>query len=130
MNIGVLMGRLVRDPKDYNGVVKITIAVDRGTDANGNKVTDFPSVTVFGKQAANCIKYLRKGRQVTVEYSLQTGSYTDKSGKTVYTQEAVAKRVEFNDDRKEAAAQPRAQEQTQIQAPVDDYEAVDDDVPF
>lgn len=128
MNIVILMGRLVRDPKQYsNGVVKFTLAIDRTPDADGNKKTDFPGVTVFGKQADTCLRYLYKGRQVTVQGELHTDSYTGGDGKTVYTQEVVAKRVEFNDERKDPEAQPAHKEPD----PRDyDYAALDDNVPF
>lgn len=125
MNIVSLMGRLARDPSYTNGVLRLTLAIDRPPDKDGNKKTDFPSVTVFGKQAESGAKYLHKGRQVTVQGRLETGFYQDKSGKTIYTEEVVANRIEYGDERNAQQAQPQ-----QAVRPQDDYEAVDDGLPF
>ena len=73
MNSVVLIGRLTRDPElrytsgSQMAVATFTIAIDRPVRAGGEKQTDFPRVTVFGKQAENCEKYLAKGRLVGVQ---------------------------------------------------------------
>ena len=101
MNSVVLIGRLTRDPElryssgNQMAIAKFSIAVDRPARAGREKETDFPRITVFGKQAENCEKFLTKGRLVAVQGRLQTGSYQDKDGKTVYTTYVVADRVEF-----------------------------------
>lgn len=101
MNAVVLIGRLTKDPDlrytagTQMAVATFTVAIDRPVPAGGERKTDFPRVTIFGKQAENCEKYLKKGRLVGVQGSLQTGSYTDKDGKTVYTTDVIANRVEF-----------------------------------
>ena len=56
---------------------------------------DFPRIVVFGKQAENCNKFLGKGKQVAVQGRIQTGSYQDKDGKTIYTTDVIADRVQF-----------------------------------
>ena len=101
MNSVVLIGRLTRDPElrytsaTQMAVATFTVAIDRPVRAGGERQTDFPRVTVFGKQAENCEKYLAKGKLVGVQGRLQTGSYTNKDGATVYTTDVVADRVEF-----------------------------------
>ena len=50
---------------------------------------------MFGRQAETCEKYLAKGRLVAVEGRIQTGSYQNRNGDTVYTTDVVASRVEF-----------------------------------
>ena len=101
MNSVVLIGRLTRDPElrytsgTQMAVASFTVAIDRPVRAGGEKQTDFPRVTVFGKQAENCEKFLAKGRLVGVQGRIQTGSYTNKDGVTVYTTDVVADRVEF-----------------------------------
>ena len=79
MNSVQLIGRLTRDP----------------AKPDGTKETDFPRITVFGRQAENCEKYLVKGRLVGIEGRIQTGSYTNRNGDKVYTTDVVANRVEF-----------------------------------
>jgi len=62
-----------------------------------DKQADFIRITVFGKQAENCEKFLAKGRLAGVQGRIQTGSYKNKEGATVYTTDVVADRVEFLD---------------------------------
>lgn len=111
MNSVILIGRLTRDPEvryvpeSQLAVASFTVAIDRPPRKDGAKQTDFPRVTVFGKQAENCERYLTKGRLVGVQGRLQTGSYTNKEGQTVYTTDVVADRVEFLEwgDKKESS---------------------------
>lgn len=101
MNSVQLIGRLTRDPEirytsgSQMAVATFTIAIDRPTRAGGERQTDFPRITVFGRQAETCEKYLAKGRKVAIEGRIQTGSYQNKNGETVYTTDVVANRVEF-----------------------------------
>ena len=101
MNSVILIGRLTRDPEvryipdSQMAVATFTVAIDRPVRAGKEKQTDFPRVTVFGKQAENCERFLTKGKLVGVQGRLQTGSYKNKEGATVYTTDVVADRVEF-----------------------------------
>jgi single-strand DNA-binding protein len=138
MNNVVLIGRLTNDPTvrytaDQMAIASFTVAVDRPASADKEKQADFPRVTVFGKQAENCEKYLTKGRQVAVQGRIRTGSYKNKEGATVYTTEVVAERVEFLGKKPEnsesggssgAAAAPGSGESF---ATLDESE---DDIPF
>lgn len=122
MNNVILIGRLTSDP-DYrttdNGlrVCRYSVAVDRPVKQGEEKKTDFPRVVVFGKQAENCNKYLSKGKLVGIQGRIQTGSYKDKDGKTVYTTDVIAERVKFLEwgEQKEKP---------------DNYAMLDEDVPF
>ena len=132
MNSVVLIGRLTRDPEikyttdSQLTVATFSIAIDRVQRAGKEKQTDFPRITVFGKQAEACEKYLVKGKMVGVQGRLQTGSYKNKDGATVYTTDVVADRVEFLEwgDRSESPARPEAGIPEGFQA------LEDDDVPF
>lgn len=127
MNIVIEVGRLVRDPGYSNGVLRFTLAVDRAPDKNGNKGTDYPEIVVFGRQAEAGSKYLRKGRQVAIWGTIKTGSYEKDDGRTIYTQDIVAYRVEYCDSRQQNA-EPKPEpkpEPKQI-----DFTEVDDDTPF
>ncbi len=143
MNSVVLIGRLTRDPEvRYTGeqmaIANFSVAIDRPPRRDGTKETDFPRVTVFGKQAENCEKYLRKGRLVAVQGRIQTGSYTNKNGDKVYTTDVVADRVEFLEwgDREGGqggggGAQRQAQQSSQPAEIPKGFEAIDeDDLPF
>lgn len=99
MNNVVLIGRLTKDPElryipeSQNAVATFTLAVDR--PFSKEKQADFIRITVFGKQAENCERFLTKGRMAAIQGRLQTGSYKNKEGATVYTTDVVADRVEF-----------------------------------
>ena len=147
MNNVVLIGRLTRDPEmryttgaNQMAVTTFTLAIDRPARAGQEKQTDFIRVTVFGRQAENCDRYLAKGRQAAVQGRIQTGSYTNKDGQTVYTTDVVAGNVEFleygqnGNNRQSGGAY---QSQSSQQAPAQDYDVPegfqavsDDDIPF
>ena len=130
MNNVVLIGRLTKDPElAYGGqnsdiaVCRFTLAVDRPTQ---DKATDFIRIVVFRKQAENAKQYLAKGRQCAVEGRIQTGRYKDREGKTVYTTDVVANRVEF-------LTKPNSgghQEEQGSESVTDAFIGVDEDLPF
>ncbi|HKM28564.1 MAG TPA: single-stranded DNA-binding protein [Anaerovoracaceae bacterium] len=139
MNSVVLIGRLTRDPEirytpsTQMAVATFSIAIDRPQRQGAEKQTDFPRITVFGKQAENCEKYLAKGRLVGVQGRLQTGSYKNKDGVTVYTTDVVADRVEFLEwgDRPQGSSAPSSAPQKEIgEAIPDSFQAIDEDIPF
>ncbi|WP_027869551.1 single-stranded DNA-binding protein [Eubacterium sp. AB3007] len=150
MNSVQLIGRLVRDPDvrytagSQMAVASFTIAIDRPTRAGEEKKADFPRITVFGRQAETCEKYLAKGRKVAIEGRIQTGSYQNKNGDTVYTTDVIANRVEFLDwgdrqqggggfqqgaDRAPAPQAPQAPQSPAEDRP-DSFQAIEEDVPF
>lgn len=99
MNSVQLIGRLTRDPevkytsgKEPMAIARFSLAVDEGYGEN--KRTSFIPIVVFGKQAESCETYLKKGSQAAVTGRIQTGSY-EKDGRTIYTTDVVANRVEF-----------------------------------
>lgn len=134
MNNVTLIGRLTRDPEvrytanTQMAVATFTIAIDRPVRAGGEKQTDFPRITVFGKQAENCEKYLFKGRLVGVQGRLQTGSYHNREGVTVYTTDVVADRVEFL-ERGEREQKEISKRDPREDIP-DGFAALNEDVPF
>lgn len=101
MNNVVLIGRLTRDPElnytsnSQTAVAHFTLAVDRPYQQGRERQADFIRITVFGRQAETCDRYLSKGRQVAVRGRIQTGSYKNREGQTVYTTDVIADRVEF-----------------------------------
>ena len=128
-NLVFLIGRLTKDPEvrytsgTQMAVCTFTLAIDRPVKAGAEKQTDFPRVTVFGKQAENCERFLAKGRLVGVQGRLQTGSYTNRDGATVYTTDVVADRVEFL----EFAEREQSKEQETVPQ---GFAAVTEDIPF
>ena len=95
------MGRLTKEPDiRYGGanntaVARITLAVDRRFKQEGQPTADFINCLAFGKRAEFLEKYCQKGTKLVVEGSWQTGSYTNKDGVKVYTNECLLENCEF-----------------------------------
>lgn len=108
MNVVNLLGRLTKDPdirystvgEDQKAIARFTLAVDRRSEG-----TDFISCVTFGKTAEIIEKYVKKGTKIAVEGRIQTGSYTNKEGKTVYTTDVIVNNFEFAESKKEANQQ-------------------------
>ena len=133
MNNVVLIGRLTKDPElAYGGqnsdiaVCRFTLAVDRPTQ---DKAADFIRIVVFRKQAETAHQYLAKGRQCAVEGRIQTGSYKDREGKTVYTTDVVANRVQFLGSNG-SSGQQNQHGQPEFEPVQDAFVNCDDDIPF
>lgn len=101
MNNVVLIGRLARDPElsytpnTQTAVARFTLAVDRPRRNGEDQGADFIRIQVWGRQAENADRYLSKGRQVAIHGRIQTGSYKNRDGETVYTTDVVADNVEY-----------------------------------
>ena len=98
MNNVNIIGRLVNIPEmkktgDGLSVCDLRFAVDDVYSKEDR--TDFINVTVFGNQAENCKRYLRKGFLAGVSGRIKTEMYTDKDGVNRYPVKIVADRVQF-----------------------------------
>lgn len=127
MNKAHLVGNLTRDVelKFTNGgkaVAKFTIAVNR--DGSKDKV-DFPSITVWGKSAENCAKYLSKGSKVGVIGSVNTSSYKGSDDKMKYVTDILASKIDF-------LSTKGVSSETNSEYQSDDFQAIEDDsdIPF
>lgn len=131
MNSVVLIGRLARDVEmRYNGenpVARMTIAVDRD---NKDEKADFIPIVCFGKQAEICERYLAKGRQIAIEGRIQTGSYKNKDGETVYATNVVARKVEFLGRKDDIASVPREEHAFEETPRKSKFEEAEADIPF
>ena len=135
MNKVILMGRLTRDPEvrysegaNSTCVAKFSIAVDRRKAKEGEQSADFINCTGFGKIGEFVEKYLKKGSKILVTGRWQTGSYTNKDGKKVYTNDCILENVEFAESKKEQA--PEAQPQTDADGFMNLPEGIDEELPF
>ena len=102
MNKVILMGRLTRDPdvryttgENPLAIAGYTLAVDRRFHKDGEATADFISCVVFGRAAEFAEKYFRQGLKITISGRIQTGSYTNREGRKVYTTEIVVEEQEF-----------------------------------
>jgi single-strand DNA-binding protein len=121
VNKVILLGNLGRDPEvrftqGGTPVANFTMATtDRWSDPSGEKKekTEWHRIVVWGKQAEVAGEYLRKGRPVFVEGSLQTREWTDREGNKRYTTEVRAQRIQLlgrPDDRGAQAGGPPAED--------------------
>ena len=104
VNKVILVGNLGRDPEvrftaGGTAVANFTMATtDRWNDPSSGERkerTEWHRVVVWGKQAEIAGEYLRKGRQVYIEGSLQTREWTDREGNKRYTTEVRAQRFQM-----------------------------------
>jgi single-strand DNA-binding protein len=108
MNNVSLVGRLVRDPEVRYGqnesvsVAKFSLAVERRFKRDGDPTVDFINCTVFGKSAEFTEKYFRKGMRVAITGRIQTGSYKNKDGLTVFTTEIIVESQEIAQSKSES----------------------------
>lgn len=108
MNKWIGMGRLTRDPEMRGDgtslVARYNLAVDRRFKKEGQADTDFINCVCFGKSAEFAEKYLKKGTKIVVTGRIQTGSYTDKDNKKVYTTDVIVEDQEFAESKGESSS--------------------------
>ena len=115
MNKVCLSGRVVRDPnvrysqgENPMCIAHFTMACDRrGKKEEGKQSADFPSCVAFGKQGEFVEKYGRKGIKFDIAGRIQTGSYKDKNGNTVYTTDVVVEEIEFGESKNASQTQDK-----------------------
>ncbi len=136
MNKVALTGRLTKDPdvrystgENQMCIARFSLAVNRrGAKKDGERKADFPSCVAFGKTGEFIEKYARKGMKFDITGRIQTGSYTNKDGNTVYTTDVVVEEIEFGES-KGSSSQPKPEsEPTEEWVNVPDD--VDDELPF
>lgn len=110
----VIMGNLSKDPQvrytaSKQAVASLNVAVNRswkGRNGELQEQVDFIPVVVWGSQAENCERYLKKGRPVLVEGRIQVRSYDDKTGQRRWVTEVVAQDVNFLPSAKREDSRP------------------------
>lgn len=140
MNSVSLMGRLTADPElktTQNGIsyCRFTVAVNRYSK-DGEDTADFISCVAWRSTAEFICNYFLKGNKIALIGSIQTGSYTDKDGRKVYTTDVNTDKVFFCESKKDGdnntAAKSSKQRKPRKEEPIDDevFEEIADDLPF
>lgn len=127
MNSVTLIGRIGNDLELKEGKISYTkfrLAVDRPVRAGEEKQTDWIGIVVFGKQAETLCKYQKKGKQIAVSGYIQTGSYKNKNGDTVYTTDVIANRIEF------LSGFEKSEKKEETQESFDGFAELEGSVPF
>jgi single-strand DNA-binding protein len=135
VNKVILVGNLGRDPEirytqGGTPVANFTMATtERWNDPNGEKKerTEWHRIVVWGKQAEIASEYLRKGRQVYIEGSLQTREWTDREGNKRTTTEVRAQRLQLLGRPDDRHAPSAGQTEEEVAEPAAYGE---DDIPF
>ena len=140
MNKVILMGRLTRDPEvrysageNATAVARYTLAVDRRFKRDGDATADFIGCVAFGRQAEFAEKYFRQGIKILVTGRIQTGSYTNKEGRKVYTTEVIINTQEFAGSKSEAQAsepQGKTMPETDKDGFMNIPDGIDEELPF
>lgn len=99
MNHVSLIGRLTKDAEERQArtaggeqltVASFTLAVDRNV-----RETDFIRCTAFGRIAELICDCCHKGSKIGVTGRIQTGSYKNREGQTVYTTDVIVSGLDF-----------------------------------
>lgn len=140
MNKVILMGRLTRDPEiRYGGanntaVAKFSFAVPRKFKRDGEPDCDFINCTAFGKTAEFIEKWCRQGTKLLLEGRWQTGSYTNKDGQKVYTNDCMVENCEFaeskNASQQNTQSRPEPMPQTDSDGFMNIPDGIDEELPF
>lgn len=103
MNSVNLVGRVARKDelktfgkKNDVSVLRIIVAVQKSADD-----ADFIPVKAFNKMAETIDEYIEVGDQIILQAHIQTGSYDNDDGDTVYTLDIIADRMEFGAKKQE-----------------------------
>jgi single-strand DNA-binding protein len=136
VNKVILIGNLGRDPEvrftqGGTPVANFTMATtERWNDPSGEKKekTEWHRIVVWGKQAEIAAEYLKKGRSVYIEGSLQTREWTDRDGNKRYTTEVRTQRLQFLGRPDDRGGSPSAAPVEDAGEPAGGY--AEDDIPF
>ncbi len=114
MNKVIIKGRFTRDPevRYISGsepvcVARFSIACDdreRGRNEDGGYPTNFIPCVCMGKCAEIVEANFFKGKEALICGKMQSGSYVNREGKTVYTLECFVQEIEFCGKREESPA--------------------------
>lgn len=136
MNKVILMGRLTRDAEirysekdNSKAIARYTLAVDRRYKRDGDEQTaDFISCVAFGRIAEFLERFGQRGIKFVIEGRIQTGSYKNKDGQTVYTTTVFTENIEFAESKRSEneAGAGSVDESGFMNIP----DGIDEDVPF
>lgn len=131
LNNITIMGRVANDLEvahTNNGkqIIKFTVAVTRDfKNANGEYESDFIRCMAFGTTAEHIAKYSSKGKLITLNGTLQTGSYENATtGQKVFTTDVIVNKCDV------FTGNPKEQYNDYTQAPPQARMITESDLPF
>lgn len=137
MNKAIIIGRMTRradirytQGENQTCIARFTLAVNRKFAKEGEKSADFISCIAFGKIAEFLERYGDKGIKFVVEGRIQTGSYTNKDGRTVYTTDVVVEQVEFAESKSSSNAADQSRNIQPEEGFMEIPEGIEEELPF
>ena len=123
LNKVYLMGNLTKEPElryspGGTSICDFSLAVSRKFLKDGQEQTEtcFVEITVFGKIAETCNRYLSKGSQALIEGRLQLDTWQDQqTGAKRSKLRVIAESVQFIGSRKDSNGNQSRQQQPQRQ---------------
>lgn len=147
LNVAIVSGRLVRDPElkalpSGTSICNFSLATNHVYTKDGERKesVEYHNVVLFGKQADNTARFLKKGSEALVEGRLQTRSW-EKDGVKHYRTEIIGDSIQFGskqssqndddqDDNEEEAPKPKTRTK-KVEAPEYPEEDIDpEDIPY
>lgn len=127
MNSCILIGRTTKDAEltvlnnaNKTNVIKFTLAVERDyVNKSGVKDVDFINVELMGKDLSKLASYVKKGKQLSVQGSIQIDKYDEK-----YYTKIKAHKIELLGGAGAPAGNTEAPKEPEFES------VEDDDVPF
>ena len=137
MNKVIEIGRLTKDPDirysqgaNTTCIARYTLAVDRKFKQEGQPNADFINCIAFGKLGEFAEKYLHKGVKIAVVGRIQTGSYKNKDGNTVYTTDIVVEEQEFCESKSQQSSSQQQPTPSNDDSWMNIPDDVEDSLPF
>ena len=138
MNKCIIIGNLTSDPElrqtqSGKSVVKFTIAVNNGKDAEGkDRPADFITCQAWEKRGETIGKYFKKGSPICVTGAFKTDKYTDKNHEDVthYNSYILVNEFEFIGKKSDSGQQTTQAAPTQNTTATPVEAANESDIPF
>lgn len=151
VNKALIIGNLGADPElrytqGGTAVCNMRVATNESYKDNSGELvekTEWHTVVAWGRLAEICGEYLKKGRQVYFEGSLQTRQWEDKDGQTRYSTEIKAREMMMLSDggngseggnsasgRSGSGYSSERRQQKPAQQQTDSFDVDDSDLPF
>ena len=106
MNKFLATGRFTSDPTiryanndKQTCIANFTLAINRRFKREGEPDADFIRCVAMGKVGEFVEKYFHKGMKADITAHIQTGSYQNKDGQTVYTTDAIIEEIDFGESK-------------------------------
>ncbi len=134
MNKCIFIGRITKDidlqfTQKENAYLMNSVAVQRNyKNQNGEYEADFIDFIAYGQKAELISNYFKKGDRIGLVGRLETRTYQNQLGTTIYVKELKVDEIEFLQEKKDDS-QPTPRQTAQPEAPKQ-FEVEDDDLPF